>query len=172
MENLRSELDKPLVLKERTRKKLQRIYGELVSTPDLPGKLSGEIVICVGDVVTDTLLSLGIQPDVAIVDYKTKREKMVFERIKNYGDKVLKVRNPAGTITPELWATVRKAISMGEKVRVDVDGEEDLAVIPVIYFAPLGATVIYGMPNTGLVLIKVSDEDKKKVNEIIREMEV
>ncbi len=172
MVNLRSELDKPLVLKERTRKKLQRIYGELISTTDLLKKLTDEMVICVGDVVTDTLLSLGIEPDVAIVDYKTKREKKVFERIKNYGDKVLKVRNPAGTITPELWVAVRNALTMNEKIRIDVDGEEDLAVIPVIYFAPLGATVIYGMPNTGLVLIKVSDEDKKKVNEIIREMEV
>ena len=170
MENLLSELDKPLILREKTRKKLQEVHGELVSEEEIKN-LEGEI-ICVGDVVTSTLLKLGKEPKIAIVDYRTKRGKYEDERIKKFGENVVKVSNPPGTITPELWKVVRKAIHSKKKWRIEVEGEEDLAVIPVVHFAPIGAIVIYGMPNTGVVMIKISDEDKKEVKEIIKEMEV
>ena len=170
MENMHSELDKPLILKDSTRKKLQRVYGKLIREEDLKD-IQGDI-FAVGDVVTHTLLALNISPKIAIVDYKTKRGKIEFEDVKNFGEKIVKVYNPPGTITPELWRAVRRAIESSEKVKIEVDGEEDLAVIPVVFFANIGANVIYGMPNTGLVLLKVTHEDKRMVEEIIKEMEV
>ena len=39
-------------------------------------------------------------------------------------------------------------------------------------YAPVGGIVIYGMPDTGLVLLKVTDDDKKSALEIVRNMEV
>ena len=164
-----SELDKPLVLKEHLRREMQRVHGELIEESML-GELKGEI-ITVGDVVTMTLLKHGIEPKIAIVDYRTLRGEVDFKEVREFGKKVFRVKNPRSTITPELWRAVREAMGM-EGVKIEVDGEEDLAVIPVIFFAPLGANVIYGMPNTGLVRLKVTDEEKRKVEEIIKEMEV
>ncbi|EDY36841.1 conserved hypothetical protein [Aciduliprofundum boonei T469] len=169
MENTHYELDKPLLLKEETRKKLQKIYGKLISEDELKN-IEGEI-FSVGDVVTHTLLNRGIKPKIAIVDYKTKRGEKIYEDVKKFGKKIIKVKNPRSQITPELWNAVREAMQY-DSVKIEVDGEEDLAVIPVVFFANLGANVIYGMPNTGLVWLKVSDEDKRKVMEIIKEMEV
>ncbi len=169
MENTHYELDNPLILKEETRKKLQKIYGKLISEDELKN-IEGEI-FAVGDVVTHTLLNYGINPKIAIVDYKTKRGEKIYEDVKKFGKKIIKVKNPHSQITPELWRAVREAMQYNS-VKIEVDGEEDLAVIPVVFFANLGANVIYGMPNTGLVWLKVSDEDKRKVMKIIKEMEV
>ncbi len=169
MESTLSELDKPLVLKESTRRELQRVHGKLIQEDELDS-LEGKI-ITVGDVVTHTLLSRGIEPKMAIVDYQTLRGKVEFEDVRNFGKEVMKVKNPRSTVTPELWRAVREAMGM-EGVKIEVEGEEDLAVIPVVFFAPLGANVIYGMPNTGLALIKVTDDEKEKVKSLIKEMEV
>ncbi len=170
MENTRSGLDKPLLLRDETRRKLQRVYGKLIDEGELK-HIIGDI-FAVGDVVTHTLLKLGIKPKIAIVDYRTKRGEAIYEDVKNFGEEIIRVKNPRSMITPELWNAVRDAMKSDKKVKIEVDGEEDLAVIPVVYFADLGANVIYGMPNTGLVLLKVSNEDKLKVKEIIKEMEV
>ena len=53
-----------------------------------------------------------------------------------------------------------------------MDGEEDLAVLPAVILAPQGAIVIYGMPNTGLVIITVNDEHRRNALAIVEKMEV
>ena len=165
------ELDKTLYLPEHLRSELQKVHGSIIQEKDIPNIVKGHYIVCVGDVVTNTLLHIGIEPDVAVVDYKTKRENMVFNRILNFGKISYNVINPAGTITPELWNTIYIAMKSGKKVRIDVNGEEDLAIIPVVYFSPIGAMVIYGIPNTGLAILEVRHEDKRNVLKIIEEME-
>ena len=167
-----SELDKTLVLPEKLRNRLKRVYGKIVEEGEIKSHVDEKFIICVGDVVTYTLLKNGIKPDIAIVDYKTMRKNVDFEIIKKFGDAVFSVKNPAGRITQELWNTIKKSMDMNCKVRIDVDGEEDLAVIPCVFFAPIGGIVIYGMPNTGLVVLEVTEKDKKEVYDIIKEMEV
>ncbi len=165
-------LDRSLILPEKLKKKLRKVHGKIVNEKDIKKHVSGRFIISVGDVVTYTLLKNGIEPNIAIVDYRTMRRDVNFEIIRNFGDEIIKVRNPAGRITPELWNAVRESINMNGKIRIDVDGEEDLAVIPCVFFVSIGAIVIYGMPNTGLVVLEVTEEDKKNVREIIKEMEV
>ena len=172
MENTLLELDKPLILPEKLREKLRKIYGEIKNENELPAMLKGEIFYSVGDVVTYTLLKLKLEPKIAIVDYRTKREEVNFDLIRNFGEETIEVENPPGMITPKLWHAVRTAIESQKKVRIDVKGEEDLAVIPVVHFSPLGAIVIYGMPYTGLIVLKVDEHHKENVRKIIREMEV
>lgn len=172
MESMPSELDKTLKLPKELREELQKVHGVLVQEREVEKYVNGKFVITVGDVVTYTLLKLGLQINVAIVDYKTKRNEIEFEDIKKFGESVLKVKNPPGTVTPELWRAIKDAIASEKRTRIDVDGEEDLAVIPAVIFAPLGAIVIYGMPNTGLVILEIKDEDKKNAMEIINRMEV
>lgn len=72
--------------------------------------------------------------------------------------------NPAGTITDDLWETISKALELsnnGECYVIEVKGEEDLAVLPCILMANPETTILYGQPNEGLVLLKVSDMKNK-----------
>lgn len=172
MENSPLELDKTLILPEKLREKLRKLYGEIKSENELPKLLNGRTFYSVGDVVTYTLLKLKLEPKIAIVDYRTKREEVNFDMIRDFGDEVMKVKNPPGMITTELWNAVRTAIISDKKIRIDVQGEEDLAVIPVVHFSPLGAIVIYGMPYTGLVVLEVDEHHKENVTRLIEEMEV
>ncbi len=172
MGNMPSELDKPLQLPKHLRKELKKVHGRIVRDEALHKVVAGHYIICVGDVVTYTFLKLNLMPNIAIVDYKTKRNAVNYALVEKFGEKVIKAKNPAGTITPELWNAIKNAIKSNVPIRIDVDGEEDLAVIPAVIFAPKGAMVIYGIPNTGLAVIEVTDEDKKSAMHIIEEMEV
>jgi uncharacterized protein (UPF0218 family) len=54
---------------------------------------------------------------------------------------------------------------------VVVEGEEDLASLPVILHAPEGATVIYGIPDTGLCLVHVDEGARGVVSDALRRFE-
>ena len=61
---------------------------------------------------------------------------------------------------------------MGEKtIRIEVDGEEDLATLPAIFLAPnRDVTIIYGLPDKGVVIVKTIEENIIKAKKIIDEM--
>ncbi|NJF26156.1 GTP-dependent dephospho-CoA kinase [Thermococcus sp. Bubb.Bath] len=129
--------------------------------------------ITVGDVVTENVLRLGIEPNIAVYDHKTKRRE--------YSPKVssnavfLTVKNPPGTVTKALLNALRKGVEIalrGRRVQVKVNGEEDLAAIPAVLYAPLGSLVLYGQPDEGVVLIKVTPECKRRCAQILSKMEV
>jgi len=51
-----------------------------------------------------------------------------------------------------------------KNIRIEVDGEEDLATLPSIYLSPnRDVTIIYGMPDKGVVIVKTNDENKIKI---------
>ena len=66
-------------------------------------------------------------------------------------------KNPAGTLTDELVRALAYAV-LHPPVTINVDGEEDLAVIPLIIAAPIGAIVLYGQPHKGVVMRTVNRE--------------
>jgi len=57
-----------------------------------------------------------------------------------------------------------------ERIKIVVDGEEDLATLPAILYAPLGSAVVYGQPNEGSVLVEVTPEKKKHVMDLMNKM--
>jgi uncharacterized protein (UPF0218 family) len=127
--------------------------------------LSGRVVYTVGDVVTDSLLSRGIYPDIAVIDGYTMRSP--FLRTPLYaGASHIRVTNPAGMITPDLIAGLRRALA-DPPALVFVDGEEDLAVIPLVIAAPLGALVLYGQPGEGVVLREIDDAAREEAQVLL-----
>ena len=50
-------------------------------------------------------------------------------------------------------------------------GEEDLLVIPVCIHAPDNAVVMYGQPNEGLVIVKITPEIRNKTQTLLDSME-
>jgi len=52
-----------------------------------------------------------------------------------------------------------------------VNGEEDLLVLPACIFAPENAIVLYGQPNEGLVIVKITPEIRNKAQSLLDLME-
>ena len=53
---------------------------------------------------------------------------------------------------------------------IEVEGEEDLAALAAIYLAPPDVTIIYGLPNKGVVVVKATEAHKAQVKEILDKM--
>ena len=157
------------------RDQLKNPLGNLISDNDpnkenIIKKFSAEsVIITVGDRTTENMLQLGLKPQVQIIDGLEKRN----QRIVLTDDTVntnLSCKNPPGEITEESIQVIQKAFSCESPVRITVDGEEDLLVIPVCIHAPENSIVMYGQPNEGLVIIRVTPEIKAKVQKILDSM--
>ena len=158
------------------RDQLKKPLGNLISGND-PNKLKKllheisieSIIITVGDTTTRNLLQMGLKPQVQIIDGLEKRSQRVVPTDDAINTK-LSCKNPPGEITEESIQVIRKAFSSKPPVRITVDGEEDLLVIPVCIFAPENSVVMYGQPNEGLVLVHVTPEMQAKVQKILDSM--
>ena len=154
------------------RDQLKNPLGNLVSDNDpnkenIIKKITAEsIVITVGDRTTENILQLGLKPQIQIIDGLEKRN----QRIAPIDDTIntkLSCRNPPGEITEESIQIIKKAFSSEPPVRIVVDGEEDLLVIPVCISAPENSVVMYGQPNEGLVIVRITPEIRAKVQKIL-----
>ena len=164
------------VLPDDLKDTLKGYIGQLVDEPGLLKLLKNEkYIVSVGDKVTYTLLKNGISPVLCIVDYILERKPYPSQMktlISRYGKIHIQITNPPGTITDELWDAIKtlfKNMKNGP-VCIEVDGEEDLASLAAIYLAPGGVTVIYGLPNKGVVVVKATTAHKKKVKEVLDKM--
>jgi len=126
-------------------------------------------IIAVGDVVSKNMSAHHIQTNTLIVDNKVKRKTI--EPIKVKTETTLYVKNPAGTLTREAWATIQEALKQAQPTRVLVEGEEDLFTLVAVHQAPEDTLVVYGLPNQGVVAVKVTNETRRKVQLIIDAMQ-
>ena len=123
---------------------------------------SSKFLISVGDETFTNLIKHELYPNLGIIDNLIQRKNYNHDVIPT--ENILKTSNPAGTITDDLWETIGKALELcgnGECHVIDVAGEEDLAVLPCILMASEDTTILYGQPNEGLVVLKVSDTLEK-----------
>lgn len=124
------------------------------------------MVISVGDMASHSLLTNGVKVDIIIVDGKVKRKK--FEKQIPFRGRTIKVKNPARHITVDLWKAVEKAIrSKKRKFRINVEGEEDLAVLPCAMHAPDGSYIFYGQFDKGLVMVRVDKKKKERARALL-----
>ncbi|WP_292424381.1 GTP-dependent dephospho-CoA kinase family protein [Methanoregula sp.] len=154
-----------LVLPKESRKLFKGPFGILhrdISTV-LP-ELAGRTVYTVGDVVTHTLQKNGITPSIAVVDGQTMRSPC--SRMPEFSGECIRVENPAGTITDDLVKALTYAINH-TPVTIMVNGEEDLAVIPLVIAAPEAAVVLYGQPHKGIVLRTIDAGAKAAAQELL-----
>jgi len=164
------------VLPDDLRDKLKEPLGKLADEKELLKLLEHEkYIVSVGDRVTYTLLEHGIVPVFCVVDFKIKRGRCssdIKRMIRLFGKKTVAVKNPSGCISDDLWRVIETAYKVLEKnsLRIEVIGEEDLAALPAIFLAPRDVTIIYGLPNKGVVVVKATEENKRKVKEILDKM--
>ena len=142
------------------REAFQTPYGRLYPSIDAARYvLEGRTVLSVGDVVTAGLLAGGFLPAVAVVDGFTERDVPV-PPVEVPGARIFRVANPAATLTDELEAAIRDALAHPPAMIV-VDGEEDLAVVPLALAAPEGAALVYGQPGAGVVVSTIDPERRE-----------
>ena len=167
-EGLRSDLKNPLGL-------LCKGNGlECINAMGSELKLAKKVV-AVGDMTAFYLLKSGMQPDLIIVDHKTKRTQTpehIKQSLMQDIYRTVEVVNPPATLTRGLLDAISNSLSSNEKTRIVVDGEEDLATLPVIMYAPLGSVVVYGQPNEGSVIVNVTPDKKEQIKKLMNKMTV
>jgi hypothetical protein len=151
---------------------LQQPLGELVvEIPDWFKKNRPPVLITVGDVVTARFLGAALSPDIGVVDHRVMRSGSgpdIRKTIDGWRVKEVRVKNPPGTITLDLM----RAFEIPDRpIKIVVEGEEDLAVIPAVQTAPEGSVVVYGQPHRGMVVIRVTSEVKRRFSKFLQQFE-
>lgn len=166
----------PLLLPKTLRGELKRPLGQLVTDFNLLvrefflGKNLFEATV--GDVVTKAANECFLGQQLSVVDLHVGR-KQTFTSISELGFEgkpSFTTQNQAGTLTPSLFRVLEKSIKkvrVGEHVVVQVEGEEDLAVLPLVLHAPLSTLVLYGQPGEGVVVVEVTEEAKERIFAIV-----
>jgi hypothetical protein len=140
-----------------------------------PGFLKeAEYIATIGDICTIKIFEQIREPNLAIVDLKTKRnislDNNQLKTIMKIGIDKIEVENPPGSISNQMWKAIESSFSNENNTRITVKGEEDLATLVVISMAPKGAKVIYGMPDRGMVVVDVNQQSKKRANNFLKRM--
>ncbi len=159
--------NKILTLPENLRLALQQPLGEILD--EVPEEIIGAKTVAIGDITVQKLNEKNVGQFLSIVDFLVQRQ-VKFHKLSELGlsDQIVqRVKNPHGTITPELFSAIQNAFKTKETKTILVDGEEDLAFLPVMLIAPLGFAVFYGQPNEGLVQVDVTEENKEKAYQLI-----
>jgi uncharacterized protein (UPF0218 family) len=156
-------------------RKLKNPFGELVPDRDVTEKrirklISGsKKIVTVGDATTERLVSFGILPDIAVIDFRERRS--LTERRFNYPAKEFHCSNPSGTISSNAVEVLSMVAKRRSRSRVVVDGEEDMLALPLFYILPIGSIVLYGQPLEGMVVVRITsskqDESKALMDRII-----
>lgn len=164
------------------RKELRKPFGELYPGNENDYLQAGKLVvaslrkeqpifvICVGDIVTGTLQQCGFEPNMSIIDFRTRRvyrPELLHSAVHRLGP----VHNSAGTLSQEagllVAETIRLAAETMQHHQIIIHGEEDLLALPAIMLAPLGSAVLYGQFDQGIVVTRVTEEIKAKARTIL-----
>ncbi len=171
------------VLTDRLRAVLKDPLGEFIPNEERTRSrldpLISEPLVLVGDITASVMTKMGYIPHLIFVDNHTKRGKEI-PPLTVTPSKHVKVRNAAGMLSGELFEAIEEALEeiiisgeeMDGPILIEVDGEEDLSTLAAIKLMPKGGTVVYGQPGSGLVVVNVEPLIKKKIDEMLQEMEV
>ncbi len=162
-----------LELPDEVRLLLKRPLGQLFSSVTTAierlRQLRPTRLIAVGDIVTAEFIEAGLKLDVAVVDFLVMRSpvnKKIRRTIDSFDAKIVRVKNPAGTITQELRTALDEA---KPPLKIIVDGEEDLATLPAVLSAPLGSVVVYGQPDEGIVIVEVTEPKRREFEMLLEQ---
>lgn len=172
--------NKPLYLPTALRRQLREPLGTIIegterNSTDTAKKALQTIekhrpvlTVLVGDIVTDSLLAIGFEPEVIIRDFRSRRKELPQEKILAGA-----INNPPGTIQPAAVKAVFDAISIIQpKLKeIIIQGEEDLLALPAILLSPLNSMIVYGQADKGIILTPVTEEKKEQIAEILQQFD-
>ena len=161
-------ISQDLILPQELRVELRFPLGKLFKKiEDLDSK--NNFLITVGDETSKIFNKLSIHPNIAVIDYKVARKKK-YKDLKELGflgdQRIYEVKNPPGSISKELFKLIKNIfenITNKDQIIIQIDGEEDLSVLPLILAAPLGTSIFYGQAGEGIVEVHIDEETKAKI---------
>jgi len=180
------------LLPKSLRFELKKPIGTVLNKIQVPAAIEtdkGTHIVTVGDMTTATIMGLGMRPALSIIDLHVERqpylwEKEVFDRLRENA-RVDYIKSGPGLISSQAmrvirhWSTTFKGTTLKGVYSnqldavIVVDGEEDLLVLPVLLYAPLGTVLYYGQPSQGVVRVVVTEEAKQLaktlLNKFVRE---
>ena len=171
-----NELKMPESLRTTLQKPLGKIFKDTKSLLHYINTMKWAMIVAVGDIIVDSLLKEGIDPDVKVIDNKSRRERSdLFAKLKLVKKGPTLINNP-GTINLKTAEKLRQMIRQRSVLNKDgpygswlvIDGEEDLLALPTILFAPLNSLVLYGHWQHGIIAVTVDEEIKERVREIFK----
>ncbi|PKK86367.1 MAG: DUF359 domain-containing protein [Thermoplasmata archaeon HGW-Thermoplasmata-1] len=163
-------------LPDEPRSELKEPWGKLIKEEQLDDEIrNAGAIAAVGDVVTLTMKRHAIPLRLAVVDYRTKRRELDSALVKefaNIADRTVKVECPAASISDALLNALEEAriLLPGKSTLIEVFGEEDLAVLPIIRDFPDGTIVVYGQPDEGLVVVRIDGNARAKARTFLEKM--
>ena len=160
---LRKILSRPLgVLVAGNEDECNRVLEQVIAKEN-PTK-----VILVGDTVSRNATQSGIRADLMIIDNLEKRSRARAYAFESKSK--IKTKNAPGMIEAQAREAVKRGMLGGVDL-IEVDGEEDLLAIVAVQISPISSLVVYGQPNEGIVLVRVSDAKKAEAQAILGQME-
>ena len=170
-----------LYLPTRLRKLLRKPLGTVIKGDERSTSITAQkafqfvqncdpvLTILIGDIVSESLLHIGFEPNLIIRDYRSRRKDL-----NSKSNLIPAIHNPPGTIKQEAVRAIARAISdanlVGSQVIV-IKGEEDLLALPAILLSPLNSIVLYGQADLGIIAIIVTEEKKEQISSIIKQFE-
>ena len=161
-----------LALPENLRQELKEPFGELCREITLENGSSLSYLITVGDVTSKIFNEKFLGQNLSVIDFKVAREKK-FANIKELGfvgnEVIFNADNPAGFVTSSLFKKLAEIFKFGieKKGIIQINGEDDLVVLPLILTVPLNTIIYYGQPNKGVVKILVSEDTKEQAYNLV-----
>jgi len=176
---------KELMLPEELRPELQKPLGRIFKTVHKVIKFIKSIksvqLITVGDIIVDSLLKEGVEPDVKVIDNRSRRESYIrSDPFLSTIEKGQTLINKPGTIDLKTAQKLKELIHakliklpptnypLPTDCWLVVNGEEDLLTLPAILFAPLNSLVLYGHWQYGIIVVEVDEKIKEKVRKILK----
>lgn len=162
-----------LILPESLRESLKEPLGDVYPHEQAQQAFSHhdkQLFITVGDMTTMHAREQGILPDLCVIDYLVERKP--FKTWEDFhfpeGMKQVELVSGPGFIAPETWHILQAWESNREPTVIQVKGEDDLLVLPIISFLPQGSLVFYGQPGEGIVRVEVTDHVQEVIQNLLQ----
>lgn len=167
-----------MAMDEKLRQRLSKPFGPVLSSQKVVHRLSSDrpsLLIAVGDRTIYELLRADHVPDIAIFDLRCQRQAIDADMKEHIlsaamlGGGSVKVSNPAGAISPKLEKAVLAALKK-KKGWICVEGEDDLAALVGMAYAPDSAVLIYGQPHAGAVWVGIHSKLRHEAQELLEKV--
>lgn len=168
-----------LVLPDHLRAELALPIGTLLTDGNTESLIRGDhanITVSVGDKTTKRLLSNGLIPTLIIIDMQVERQPYTWDKedwdVLSAGNAIRHIESGPGYISAEAVQEIASWASSHTPMMCVINGEEDLLVLPVILYAPIGTIVYYGQPKVGIVRVIVTEKIREKIKQILHQFRI
>jgi len=155
----------PKEVRDILKKPLGKVYHNLSTIKKLSKK---NRIICIGDICTLAMLSIGVKPYISVFDFKYMRKNLPQHMIhvlnREYKRKINFINKP-GTISKSLLESAKFLIRRGGAIKID--GEEDLTALAFMKNADNGMITIYGQPDKGIVVVESNKKTRSRISKLI-----